>query len=87
MKQILPLVTSSVTVYNMYLAGNKDHRAWILGLLNQILWLAFIISFGAWGLLPLTIALTFMYARNLRKWKCEQVYPPVEMKLEIEEGY
>lgn len=73
MKQILPLVTSSVTVYNMYLAGNKDYRAWVFGLLNQILWLAFIISFAAWGLLPLTIALTFMYTRNLLKWRADEL--------------
>lgn len=73
MKQVLPLITSTLTVYNMYLAGNKDRRAWILGLFNQILWLAFIISFKAWGLLPLTVALTFMYSRNLIKWSKELV--------------
>lgn len=71
MKQILPLIASCVTVYNMYLAGNKDHRAWVLGIFNQFIWLAFIVSFGAWGLLPLTMVLTVMYARNLRKWKFE----------------
>ena len=38
------------------------------GLGNQVFWLTWIISTEAWGLLPMTAALTFVYARNHLKW-------------------
>lgn len=71
MRQIIPLLTSAVTIFGMWLAGNKDPRAWIVGLANQSLWLLFIFVFHAWGLLPLAAALIMTYSRNLRKWRAE----------------
>lgn len=71
MRQLIPLATSVVTLVGMWLAGNKDPRAWIVGLANQVLWLAFIVLFGAWGLLPLLVSLVVIYTRNLIKWRRE----------------
>lgn len=34
------------------LAGNKKRSAWIVGLINQFLWLIWIFTIQAWGLLP-----------------------------------
>ena len=45
----------------MWLAGNQNRAAWMLGLLNQAFWLMFIVMYEAWGLLPLAVALTFVY--------------------------
>jgi hypothetical protein len=69
MRQLLPLVTSCVTLVGMWEAGNKRSRAWVIGLCNQALWLAFIVVFAAWGLLPLSVALVVIYTRNLLKWQ------------------
>lgn len=69
MKQGIALLTSIVTLYGMWLAGSHDWRGWLLGLVNQVLWFVFIVAFGAWGLLPLNIALVFVYSRNLVAWR------------------
>lgn len=52
----------------MVLAGNKDQRAWGIGLAGQVLWAIWIVSAGAWGLMPSCLALTYVYARNYWKW-------------------
>ncbi len=69
MRQGLALLTSTVTLYGMWLAGSHRWTGWLVGLANQALWLAFIVMFGAWGLLPLNVALVVVYSRNLVKWK------------------
>jgi len=50
------------------MAGNKHPQAWLIGLGNQLLWLVWIYVVGAWGLLPMNIALWFVYGRNHLKW-------------------
>ncbi len=72
MRQLLPLCLSGVTIYGMWLAGEKRSLGWLVGLLNQIPWLIFIIVFRAWGLLPLTVALVVTYTRNLIRWRSEE---------------
>lgn len=72
-KQLISLATACGTLYSMYLLGNKDKRGWIVGLLNQLLWVTFIVAFGAWLLAPLSICLLFMYSRNLIKWKRDEL--------------
>lgn len=67
-KQLIPLALSTNTIVLMWLAGNKSNLSWVLGLIGQAGWLLFVIVFEAWGLLPLVIALTIVYSRNLRKW-------------------
>jgi hypothetical protein len=72
MIQILPFVTGALTIVAMWLAGNKRTEAWVVGLVNQGLWVATVVVFEAWGLLPLTVFLTFTYARNLVRWRGEE---------------
>ena len=69
MDQVVALATSLGTLAMMWLAGRKKAAAWVVGLLNQGLWVTFIILFQAWGLIPLTAALTLIYARNLWLWR------------------
>jgi hypothetical protein len=64
----LPWLLSAVTIYMTVLAGNKKPWAWAIGLANQALWLTWIIASESWGLLPMTAALTVVYARNHLKW-------------------
>lgn len=61
-------IMSAITIYMMWLAGDKKKLAWGLGLVNQALWLLFIFQKQAWGLLPMNIALWIVYGRNLLRW-------------------
>jgi len=65
----LPYLLSAITIYMFLLAGNKNKNAWLIGLLNQFLWLTWILFSSAWGLLPMNIALWIVYGRNYLKWK------------------
>jgi len=64
----LPWLLSAITIYMTILAGNKHPKAWAFGLLNQALWLVWIVASSAWGLLPMNLALWVVYARNHVKW-------------------
>lgn len=67
----LPWLLSAITIYMTVLAGNKSRHAWLIGLCNQALWLVWIFSAGAYGLLPMNAALWIVYARNHLKWRRE----------------
>jgi hypothetical protein len=71
-RQIIPLVTSAATLWGIWLAGRKVWWAWLVGLGNQVLWLAFIVMFAAWGLLPLCVGLVIVYVRNHILWSGER---------------
>lgn len=67
-RDYLPWLLSVITIWMTLLAGNKTRWAWAVGLGNQALWLVWIIAVGAWGLLPMNIALWVVYTRNHLKW-------------------
>jgi hypothetical protein len=64
----LPWLLSAITIYMTILAGNKSRNAWLYGLVNQALWLLWILTTGAYGLLPMNAALWLLYGRNHLKW-------------------
>lgn len=64
----LPWLLSAITIWMTLLAGNKNRWAWLVGLGNQMLWLIWIGTVGAWGLLPMNLALWVVYGRNHWKW-------------------
>ena len=72
----MPWLLSAVTIYMTVLAGNKTPWAWAVGLVNQALWLGWIILSGTWGLLPMNLALWIVYGRN--HWKWMRPNPPKE---------
>lgn len=67
----LPWLMSAITIYTMFAAGDLKKHTWVVGLCNQVLWATWIFASGSWGLLPMTIAITFVYARNHIKWQKE----------------
>lgn len=64
----LPWLLSGITIYMTILAGNKSNNAWLVGLVNQALWLTWIIASASWGFIFMNIALWIVYARNHFKW-------------------
>lgn len=69
MRQLIPLATGLVTLYAMYVIGNHKWWGWLVGLGNQILWIALIVVFKTWALAPLTVSLIVIYTRNLVQWR------------------
>ena len=63
------LTMGTVTVF--WLAGNKDRRAWVLGIILQVPWLVFDYFTKAYGLMPLALVLSYMYIRNYIKWRSD----------------
>lgn len=68
-RDYLPWLLSAITIWMTLLAGNKHPNAWLVGLGNQGLWLVWIVISGAWGFLPMNLALWAVYARNHWKWR------------------
>ena len=68
LRDAMPWGMSLLTIYMTLLAGNKSRLAWAVGLVNQFLWLVWIVSMSAWGLLPMNFALWIIYARNHAAW-------------------
>lgn len=71
MRALLPWATSAFTLLAMWLIGQKRSIGWAVGLVNQVLWVSFAVSFRAWGLLPLSAALTVIYVRALLRWRAQ----------------
>ena len=64
----LPWALSALTVWMTLLAGKKHPKAWAVGLIGQALWLVWILTVHAWGLLPMNAALWVVYGRNHLAW-------------------
>jgi hypothetical protein len=64
----LPWLMSAMTIWMTLLAGNNHPRAWAVGLINQVFWVTWIIASETWGLIPMSIELGIVYARNHFKW-------------------
>lgn len=67
----MPFLLSAITIWMTLLAGNKHPKAWLVGLVNQLLWLLWIVASGSYGLLPMNIALWLVYGRNHLRWQKE----------------
>lgn len=65
---LLPWYLSGATLWMTFMAGNNNPRTWIVGLVNQALWLVWIILSKSWGLIPLNFGLWYAYYKNHCKW-------------------
>jgi uncharacterized membrane protein len=77
---ILDLVISVVTIIQMYLLSRKAKSGLYVGIFSQFLWFAFIITTGSWGLLPLNIALWYIFLTGILKWKDDRTFPGEEVR-------
>ena len=58
-------ITSAGTLLAVWLTARNVRLSWKVSLVNQALWLVFIVSYDAWGLLPLTLALSGVFIHHL----------------------
>lgn len=68
----LPWLISALTIYCMVLTGNKHRYSWALSLVNQALWLTWIIASQTWGMLPMNVVLWVIFTRNHLKWNADK---------------
>jgi hypothetical protein len=66
--EYMPWLLSAVTIWMTLLAGKMHPKTWLVGLLNQLLWLIWVLLSGTVGLLPLNAVLWWVYWRNNRLW-------------------
>lgn len=61
-------ILSGLSILILWLMGNKNKYAPILGILGQILWIYYAISLKQYGLLIGTIGYLIVHIRNAIKW-------------------
>lgn len=65
---VLPWCLSCLTIWMTLMAGSKWRWAWSIGLVNNALWLVWVLASASWGLLPMNAVLWVVYTRNHLKW-------------------
>lgn len=60
---------SILSVFILWGIGNKWRWIWWVGIANQFLWLYYVFDRSEYGLLPMNLAYTAVYIRNLIKWR------------------
>ena len=70
--QVLSYVLSANSLISLWLVGNKNKAGFILGIVNQALWVWYAIMLKQYGLLVGVIAYTIINIRNLVKWSKER---------------
>jgi nicotinamide riboside transporter PnuC len=73
LKTVLPYIASSMTLLGMWLISQKRSVGWIVGLINQGIWILFDFMYNAFGLLPLQLVLIVIYTNALIKWRRDEI--------------
>ena len=61
-------ICAITTLISVELIARHKWQGWAVGVANQLLWLLLILQRELWGLLPLTIVLTWRNLAALRVW-------------------
>jgi hypothetical protein len=67
----LELAATFTTFVTMWKMGDKSLAGPIWGEVSQVVWLALVLYDGLWGILPITLALIAIHARNYLRWRRE----------------
>ena len=65
-------ILSALSRTSLWLMGNKSVWGIVIGLLNQVLWVAYALMLKQYGVLIGVIAYTVIHIRNLVKWSREK---------------
>ena len=81
MKQYIPWATSIVTLYGMYVVSKKLWWGWLVGLVNQALWITFAVDenrrCGAVHLITRHRRLRLAETGNTKEHACDSHWEPV----------
>lgn len=66
---IWSFVLTAVGLTGLWLSGSLRRVGWAIGLGAQVLWIAFAITFEAWGFLLSALGYGFVYGRNWWRWR------------------
>ena len=61
---ILEFLASMAAIITVWVYGNKNNRAPVIGLIGQMFWWALTIYGELWGLIPLNIIMIVVHTRN-----------------------
>ena len=70
--QVLSYVLSANSLVSLWLVGNKNKAGFVLGVINQALWVWYALMLKQYGRLIGVIAYTIINIRNLVKWSKER---------------
>ena len=65
----LDYAVACLALTSLWLAGSGRWQGWLVGLLSEGVWVAYALVSGSYGLLLMVPAFTFVYARNLMRWR------------------
>lgn len=71
--EIMSWALSATSGLMLWLMGNKSKWGPVVGLTNQVLWVVYTVITKQWGLLPGVVLYAAIHARNLYRWKHEQL--------------
>ena len=66
---IVELAISVITLVSAWFIGNKSVWGQRLGLLANLCWWYYVLTFKRWGMVPMEFFFTVMCIRNLLKWE------------------
>jgi hypothetical protein len=52
----------------LYLAGRRSYWGWVVGLLDEVLWIVYAVNTRQWPFCLSALAYGWVYGRNLRSW-------------------
>lgn len=67
-QNLVALLLSTIQIACYTMAGNLNRWGWIVGLTGAVPWCIVMLTWNAWGLLPLVVFLQVIYVRNFVKW-------------------
>jgi len=62
-------IAGFLTLISMEMIARHKWQGWAVGLANQAVWFVLIYSRELWGLLPLTVILSWRFGVALVKWR------------------
>jgi len=65
----LPYLISVLTLYTVKITGDKNKNAWVMTMLNQLLWLFWIFISDNKGFIILNLGIIYFSVINHYKWK------------------
>ena len=71
MDQLWSYLLAAVGIVGIYIAGKKNYWGWFIGLMAQVLWIAYAIATQQWGFIASALAYGWLYLHNWLKWRTE----------------